>query len=471
MSFQKKMGCAPEYGFQTHGEKRLSGWWLKTSTEDRIFCLDADSRQRMERTKYLYTASGGLPAVLFVANSGLVTNISDEVRQQLGQEGAAITEGWKGGLALCYTEINCFSMHGCQGGKSVFEFCLQNNIPLDTIHIIFADTDVLWNPAVNKAYSKMLHWFENAKMVVMPPSNFLTQSGTLNFAKDSPDNWIEGGFTKEMVYEKVVTFDIKGVSKQLEHQAKYHLKMTETLYTSTKELKEDMFCILKDFLEENAFYIPKMDTYYVFKEDACVWEQMELDVLSLLCIKKFSERKWPFQTVLEVLKSARAYIMTDVMTLNSLFNCQDILPFKNSCWHIKDKYFVNGLVKDNYLLSTLPFEYTPLKSANINTLAPTICHWLCERVENSELCTNVLSAVMFACILQIQHPERFLFLTGHSATGKSTFFLLLTKLIADSTCYTISAEDFSCDFGLEDLAEGPPKSVVIFHDIGSTENT
>ena len=50
----------------------------------------------VENTKYLYKTGGGLPAVLFISHYGIVKNITDEIRQHLRREGAAITEGWKG---------------------------------------------------------------------------------------------------------------------------------------------------------------------------------------------------------------------------------------------------------------------------------------------------------------------------------------------------------------------------------------
>lgn len=103
-----------------------------------------------------------------------------------------------------------------------------------------------------------------------------------------------------------------------------------------------------------------------------------------------------------------------------------------------------------------------------NEVAPKICAWLKDRVGGSEILTNVLMAVMFACILKIQNPQRFLFLTGLASTGKSTFFLLLVKLLSKAGIYVISADDFSCDFGLEDLADGIRKDLIIFHDIGSS---
>ena len=159
--------------------------------------------------------------------------------------------------------------------------------------------------------------------------------------------------------------------------------------------------------------------------------------------------------------------MTELAELRELFGGHQQIPFQNGCWNIRTKTFENGLKQEHFALSTLPFDYQLVPQKNINILAPKICSWLADRVEGSEVFTNVLMAVIFACILQIQHPERFLFLTGHSATGKSTFFLLLTKVLSENTIYTVSAEDFGCDFGLEDLSEGAKKAVILFHDIGA----
>lgn len=183
---------------------------------------------------------------------------------------------------------------------------------------------------------------------------------------------------------------------------------------------------------------------------------------------EYLNEPWTFSTTLNTIKSASSHIMYDYDYTRDIFNKPDLIPFSNGCWNIVTQTFQEGIQKEDYQCSCLPFDYVLGVAKKTNDVAPKICAWLKDRVGGSEILTNVLMAVIFACILKIQYPQRFLFLTGHSSTGKSTFFLLLTKLMSEAGIYVISADDFSCDFGLEDLADGTRKDLIIFHDIGAS---
>lgn len=167
----------------------------------------------------------------------------------------------------------------------------------------------------------------------------------------------------------------------------------------------------------------------------------------------------------EIVKTVAAVCMKTQDEIQTIFYNTKYIGFQNGVFNQETK-LLESFKKEHYLLTKLPYEYQPVEHTNIVEIAPNICQWISERVFGSEIQINTLIAVLLSCILKIEYPERFLFINGHSATGKSTFFMLLASLISSETVYTVSAEDFACDFGFEDLAEGLRKSVIIFHDIG-----
>lgn len=126
------------------------------------------------------------------------------------------------------------------------------------------------------------------------------------------------------------------------------------------------------------------------------------------------------------------------------------IGFQNEVFNQKTK-ILESFQKEHHLITKSPYAYHSFKNKkNIYEITPTICQWISERVFGSEIQTNVLISILLSCILRIEYPERFLFINRHSATGKRTFFMVLASLISTETVYTISAEDFSCDFGFED---------------------
>ena len=73
-------------------------------------------------------------------------------------------------------------------------------------------------------------------------------------------------------------------------------------------------------------------------------------------------------------------------------------------------------------------------------------------------------------VLDIRNPERFLFLAGYSATGKSTYLKLLQSLVPENKVYVTTSETLLSNFGLQDFT-GISKTLLICHDIGSTVST
>ena len=232
---------------------------------------------------------------------------------------------------MCYTDINCFSIHGCQGGESLYKYLIKNEIPLDTIHTIFADTDVLWNPVVNKAYLKMQNFFPKAKICVNPPKNFLTQDGKLNLSKDSPDDWIEESFTKQMVYEKTTNINIQIITQQQEKQLNQFLQISTSV--KEKRIKQQMDLdrvhTLREFFGDNLFFLPRLNDYYVFNKETCLWSHFDLEELTYFCLNKFEERNWTFLPLQQAIKSASACAVLSWEALHKLFSSKHFIGFEN----------------------------------------------------------------------------------------------------------------------------------------------
>nr|AYC64436.1 hypothetical protein [Pseudochlorodesmis sp. HV01306b] len=90
--FANKIGCRPEKGTRHYQDMTLTGWWLRTSTNACIFCRDNESRKQLAGTKYLYSYGAGLPPTVFISGDGVGTEIDNNIRERLIQEGSAITE-------------------------------------------------------------------------------------------------------------------------------------------------------------------------------------------------------------------------------------------------------------------------------------------------------------------------------------------------------------------------------------------
>lgn len=126
-----------------------------------------------------------------------------------------------------------------------------------------------------------------------------------------------------------------------------------------------------------------------------------------------------------------------------------------------------------YISGLLPFNFVEIdRSSSLQTLCPRLCAWIVDRANKEEVYINILIGFLLLAVLDVRNPERFLFLSGYSATGKSTYLKLLQRLVPSNKAYvstseTISFEIISSNFGLQDFT-GISKTLLICHDIGST---
>ncbi|MFY2490467.1 hypothetical protein [Escherichia coli] len=106
--------------------------------------------------------------------------------------------------------------------------------------------------------------------MILPPTSYLTEEGTLNLTKLSPDDWITEEFDQEMVFTKVVSIKTDQVHEQL----KIHFKQT---VKGDSEKKKELYTKVRTFLEENALFVPDTGLYYVFNAQSKLWEPMDIE--------------------------------------------------------------------------------------------------------------------------------------------------------------------------------------------------
>nr|AOP19034.1 hypothetical protein [Halimeda discoidea] len=463
-SVAEKLDCVPKPGNYTFHNVEYTGWFLKTNGHERVFCLDTVSREKItantgDNIKYLHKKDSGAQPVLFVNGLGIPSIINENIREKINSEGLVLCEGWKGALAVCGMGRHCLAMNGCYSSKSVAAFLKEKKINPNAVQLILPDTDILWNLKVNTGYLHLVSLCPQASMYVYPPKNIVNDDGKLNFSKASPDDWI----TDDMVdiLKPLKQIDFYGVREQLIHQKKNWFPQE---VDSDSQLQKSL---LEQF-ERNLFFVPNTALYYIYNDLKGIWDCVTLEMLTFIIVKDYGIKNISFTKVQQIIKMAATVSIVEPQFALQLFCNTSFLGFTNGTWDFEQKKLVLT-VRDQFHLSLLPYSYQKV-SGPIKSLAPNILKWISERVSGSEIQLNTLWAIMLACILQIEYPERFLFLPGHSNTGKSTFFQLLTCLLPPDLIYAVSPEAFSSDFGLEDFADGKPKRVIIFHDIGGNVN-
>lgn len=436
-----------------------------------FFCLDDESRKKVfyvtgKNVKYLRGKDEGLVPILFLGREGIPSEINSKIRERLTQEKLYVGEGWKTGLAFCYVNLNFLALGSC---NALLEFLNEYSIPKNLIKGIFADGDVLSNLKVTQAYRLISENFKDCPIYVHPPEKIISLEGGLNFDKKSPDDWITEDFTVEQVFQNVQEINITLLESQLLTIVQKSTFSTTLKYKfSTQEKQKNlMVSQIREFFKSNAFFVPTTETFYLFDQNTFLWSVFTHMEATYFCLDKFRQYNVTFRVMGETVKTVAAACMKTQDAIQDIFYNTEYIGFQNGVFNLKTKV-LESFKKEHYLMTRSKFDYVQLstQSYKITQIAPTICKWISDRVFGSEIQTNVLIAILLSCILKIEYPERFLFITGHSATGKSTYFMLLVSLLSSDTVYTVSANDFTCDFGFEDLADGLRKSVIIFHDIG-----
>ena len=328
----KEFNLEIQQGQKKYKNWKLDGWYIPTSGDYKLFWVSEEDRGKVQ-AKYLSPTGKGLQPILLMPRYGLVSgsNLPSEVLQGLEQEGFVLVEGFKGSLALCSIGFNACTIGGCNGGVATLNILSDWGISPHWIQRVFADTDILTNPKVTKAYSQLASQLPSAKISVHPPATFLNLEGGIHYRKDSPDDWIEEGFTKQMVYEKTTAINIQIITEQQEKQKNTFLQIQ--IYVTEKRIKQqmdlDMVHTLREFFGDNLFFLPRLNDYYVFDEKTCLWSHFDLEELTYFCLNKFEDRNWTFLPLQQAIKSASACAVRSWEALHKLFSSKHFIGFEN----------------------------------------------------------------------------------------------------------------------------------------------
>nr|YP_009306355.1 hypothetical protein [Caulerpa cliftonii]AOP19259.1 hypothetical protein [Caulerpa cliftonii] len=99
------------------------------------------------------------------------------------------------------------------------------------------------------------------------------------------------------------------------------------------------------------------------------------------------------------------------------------------------------------------------RTLSITKLCLKLCDLIAERVGREELFTNILMCFLYLAVLDVRNPERFLFLSGYSSSGKSTDLKILQKLVATNKCFITTAEQLFSNFGLQEFTGMEPNNL------------
>nr|YP_009519210.1 hypothetical protein [Caulerpa verticillata]AYC65069.1 hypothetical protein [Caulerpa verticillata] len=441
------------------GDNILNGWYIETSSDYKIFMVHEEDRKNAG-VKYLSPTGKGLQPFFLMQKFGLISknNISQEMLGNLEKDGLA--EGFKGVLALYGAGFNVCSIGGCQGGPKTLEILNNWGIPVTKyINKVFADTDIVTNPQVASGYRTLLEQCSAAELFVFPPPEIISISdtGDLFFDKSSPDDWLQNGDTMEITLQKVKKVNIDSIETFHQNFSVKIQRKTDSKYTVNKQITE----WLRSFFQNRLIYISETNQYY-FYIDTGYWEALTFKTLFDRVLAA-CESDWTYSALESSVVGPK--FLKPLKDAQKLFETRKYIGFKNGVWDLEDqtllahdpKYYIGGL---------LPFNFVQEESPVLRKICPKLCSWISDRVDDDEILINILLCFLYMSILNVRNPERFLFLSGYSSSGKSTFLNLLEKLVPENRVYATAAEDLSSQFGLQELT-GIAKTLIICHDIGS----
>ena len=322
-----ELNCDPVAGTQTFYDIELSGWKLKMNGEQTFFCLDAASREKIfsatkSKIKYLHKKDSDAPPVLFIPKLGIPNIIDEDIRELIKKNGLVLCEGWKGALALCAKNYNSLAINGCYSANSVQTFFNKRKIELTTVTHILPDTDVLWNLNVTKGYIQLGEKLPQAKFLVPKQKSLLTEEGTLNLAKESPDDWI----TEEMedILAPLQEINVPAIKAQLEDQK-------NKLLTPEQKNKSKFVYKLKDQLQKNFYFVPDSSLYYSYNSVDGLWLCTTYEVFFSKLLSGYTDTtitKVMLQRALDYIMSYFALEPEDA-TQRFLQNKPNLLAFQN----------------------------------------------------------------------------------------------------------------------------------------------
>ena len=462
----KEFHCEPVSGMKKYGSAVLNGWYIPTSGEGQIFWVCEEDRAKVQ-AKYLSPPGKGLLPILLMPQYGLVSklNLTSEVLQGLEQDGLVLVEGFKGALALASIGFNVCTIGGCNGGAKTLEILSNWGISPHWVKKVFADTDILTNPQVRKGYQDTLKKCSpDTEVLVYPPQNIISNTGAIFCEKYSPDDWIEEGDNMEIALGKVQMVNLKSI----EGFHKDFLKKFQNIDQRSGPNKAANEWLLSH-LDGRLIYISESSQFYYYIEEG-YWKTLGVHTLLDRIISNVANGEYaPFTySVLEnSLKLLAPAFLRDQEKIFPLFSDRKYIGFQNGVWDLDASLLLEPRPK-HYISGNLSFSFSSVDpTQSLQTLCPKICEWIVDRANREEIYANILIAFLLLAVLDARNPERFLFLSGYSATGKSTYLKLLEQLVPENKCYVSTAENLSSSFGLQELT-GISKTLLICHDIGGT---
>ena len=458
----KAWGCKPEEGTLKVGGNVLEGWEMLSSGEDKIFWV-AEPYRELAGAKYLYKKGNGVMPTLFVVSRGVIVDLNKQIPQEVLESiqthGLVLAEGWKGCLALCAVGFNSCTTGGCNCGVATIKKLEGWGVPIERINYIFPDSDILSNPQVTNGYQGLIEYLNKKQInpkVLIPTPKPITAEGDIQMDKRSPDDWLTQSDTKEQVLNKTQKINIESINN-------YHKKIRKLYYQDTQINKRVM-----DHLTDKFIYLSDTKQYFLYNP-AGYWETPSAYGIIDSIIQKSDGFIGSYRSLENTLKLVAPKFMQKPQETYKLFSKREYIGFTNGVYNLNSHQF-GPHSPTCYLSGILPFEFNPTvagENKNLSELCPKLCSWLIDRANYNEIYANILVAFLLLAVLDVRNPERFLFLSGYSSTGKSTYFKLLTSLLPENKSYTVTSETITTAFGLQDLT-GIGKSLIIFQDLGGS---
>ena len=463
--YARKHSCAPTPGVYLWKGKRLNGFYLKTSTNFELFCVSEEDRETVG-AKYLLPSGKGVQPSLHVPNQGVIQNLDPGATSELlflcKIEGIGVVEGWKS--ALCLAALGFVTVHtgGCSCGVATIEKLETWQIPPTYVKYVFADSDILTNPSVAQSYGSLLEVCPNAQLFVNIET-FFDKDGILRESKSSPDDWISSGDTKEMVFKKVRQIPIEWLIS-------CHQNIAQRIYFGNL-YKENVTIQARAWLNKklsdyHVKYVSTTQELYVYSSKG-YWESLSKQTLLEKILSENSPAKipWSYNTLEGALKVLLTQYLQENSAIQRLFEKRRYVGFQNGSWDLETRQLLPHSPQ-HYLRGLLPFDKIEVPAQTpLEHLCPKICTWIVQRTNDVEIYANILMVFLLLVVLDLRNPERFLFLSGYSATGKSTYLKLLSRVVPENLSYSGTAEALTTDFGLQDFV-GLGKTLLIFHDLG-----
>ena len=341
----------------------------------------------------------------------------------------------------------------------------QNGIPLNCINRIFADTDILTNPRVTKGYRALLQKCPSEpQILIRPPQNFIADNGKIQTEKYSPDDFIVAGDTMDIVLkQRTKIIHIESIEQYHQNIAKVIYVEQEVKIQNRGTPNRAAIDWLHDQLAGRLMYLSETAQFFYYNN--LYWDVFDARTLLDQILSKASS-PYTYPILEGALKLVAPKFLKTQEEIHNLFSLRNFIGFKNGTWDL-----AGGVLRphapENFLTGLLPINKKELTESaiHIEKFCPKICAWLIDRANGSEIYANILLAFIWATILGVTNPQRFLFLTGYSATGKSTYIRLLEYFVPPNKKYSGRAETLTSNFGLQDLT-GVGKNLITFHDLG-----